>query len=62
MALALAVGDVEAVEPVAVDRRAVAGVAPRPSHPSGGCDGADDRQVVGRGEVPVPLVLGRARP
>ena len=28
----------------------------------GRLDGADDRQAVGGGEVPVALVLGRARP
>ena len=35
----------------------VAGVAPCPPSPSGGCDGADDRQLEHLGEVPVALVL-----
>ncbi len=51
---------VEAVEPLAVDGRAVADVG-LTVEVVGRLDGPDDVQVVGLGEVPVALVLTRDR-
>ena len=64
MARALAVVDVEPVEEAAVDLDAVArvGLAAVGVPALGRLHGADDREAVRRGERPVALVLGRARP